>query len=189
MSKAFTKESDFTPEVEADDDDDESSLPSGFKNYMTPQGLKKLQDELYQIKHVERVKVTEVVSWAASNGDRSENADYHYGKKKLRELDRRIRYLTKRIESAEVVEYLKNSNKDKVFFGATVTVRNEDDSKNTYTIVGIDEIDLDKGRISWISPIANALVKAEIGDFVSFKTPKGIREIEVIDIQYLNFEI
>ncbi len=184
MSKAFTKETDS----ETEEEEKEESRPQGFKNYITPQGFKKLQNELHQLKHKTRPEVTAVVSWAASNGDRSENADYHYGKKKLREIDRRLRYLTKSLDSAEIIDYLKNAKKDQVFFGATVTVRNEDSTENVYTIVGIDEMDLDKGRISWHSPLASSLFKAAVGDFVSFKTPKGIREIEIIDVKYEEWE-
>lgn len=186
MSKAFTKETDF--ETEQDADEEEESRPLGFKNYITPQGFKKLQNELYDLKHKIRPEVTAVVSWAASNGDRSENADYHYGKKKLREIDRRLRYLSKSIDTAEIVDYLKNKGKTQVFFGATVSVRNEDNTENTYTIVGIDEMNLEKGRISWNSPIATALFKAEVGDFVSFKSPKGLREIEIVNVQYIEWE-
>jgi transcription elongation factor GreB len=180
MSKAFTKEPEGNEEEHEEED---SSLPAGVKNYMTPEGFKRLQDELSFLKHTERPKVTDVVAWAASNGDRSENADYLYGKRRLREIDRRIRYLTKRIDSAEVVQYTKNTS-DQIFFGATVTIRDEDDLEKTYSIVGFDEIDLDRGRISWVSPLANALFKARVGDFVSFKTPKGVREIEVVEIRY-----
>ncbi len=183
MSKAFTKENDgFEPDLDDDDEDDGAFTP-GFKNYMTPEGFKKLQDELQHLKQVERPKVCEVVTWAAGNGDRSENADYQYGKRRLREIDRRTRYLTKRIDSAEIVEYTKNTA-DQVFFGATVTIRDEDDSLKTYSIVGVDEIDLDRGRISWVSPLANALFKAKVGDWVTFKTPKGVREVEIVEVSY-----
>ncbi|MFN8391737.1 MAG: transcription elongation factor GreB [Bdellovibrionota bacterium] len=181
MSKAFTKEPDG--DLEDDDQEEEGTGPAGVKNYVTPEGLKMLQGELARLKYDERPKVTEVVAWAASNGDRSENADYHYGKRKLREIDRRIRYLTKRLDSAEVVEYTKNTS-DQVFFGASVTIRDEDDSLKTYAIVGFDEMDLDSGRISWVSPLANALFKARVGDYVTFKTPKGVREIEIVEISY-----
>jgi len=186
MSKAFTKED---PDVELDDEDEDetSPAPHGTKNYITPAGFKRLQDELYELKHVERPKVTEVVAWAAGNGDRSENADYQYGKRRLREIDRRIRFLTKRIDAAEIVEYTKNSS-DQVFFGATVTIRDEDDSLKTYSIVGIDESDLEKGKISWISPLANALFKARVGDWVTFKTPKGTREVEIVEVSYKPIE-
>lgn len=166
-----------------DDEELEENEALPYKNYMTPEGLKILQDELLFLKQVERPKVTEVVAWAASNGDRSENADYQYGKRKLREIDRRLHYLSKRIRSAEVVDYQKNTAQQ-VFFGATVTIKDEDGAEKTYSIVGADEIDLDKGRISWLSPIATALIKAQIGDFVSFRTPKGVREVEVIEINY-----
>lgn len=181
MSKAFTKEPD--PDLDLDDEEEEESTPRGVKNYITPAGFKKLQDELQHLKHVERPKVCDVVAWAASNGDRSENADYQYGKKKLREIDRRMRFLTKRLDSAEIVDYTKNTS-DQVFFGATVTIRDEDDNEKIYSIVGIDEIDLDRGRISWISPLANALFKARVGDWVTFKTPKGTREVEIVSISY-----
>jgi transcription elongation factor GreB len=185
MSKAFTKESDR----EDDDDGEETgpALPPGTKNYITPSGLKKLQDELRHLKTKERPHYVEIVSWAASLGDRSENADYLYGKRKLREIDRRIRFLGKRLDNIEVVDPTK-VKADSVRFGATVTIRDEDGSDKTYTIVGIDETDIDRGRISWISPLANALFKAQIGDYVTFKTPKGVREVEVVDIQYVAIE-
>jgi len=182
MSKAFTKEDSQTEEPDLDEDD--SDLPTaGFKNYMTPEGFKRLQDELAFLKHDERPKVCEVVAWAAGNGDRSENADYHYGKKRLREIDRRIRYLTKRIDSAELVEYTKNTSQQ-AFFGATVSIRDEDDTIKTYSIVGLDEIDLDRGYISWVSPLATALFKAQPGDWVSVKTPRGVKDVEVIEVAY-----
>lgn len=183
MSKAFTKEPDNLDEL--DDDEPERPQPAtGGKNYITPQGFKRLQDELNNLLHKERPAVTEVVAWAASNGDRSENADYKYGKQKLREIDRRIRFLTKRIDSAEIVDPTKNKS-EQVFFGATVTIRDEDDSLKTYSIVGVDEIDIDKGRISWVSPIASALLKATVGDWVTFRTPKGVREVEVVEVKYV----
>ncbi len=185
MSKAFTKED---VDTEHEDDEEESSpVPRGTKNYITPAGFKRLQDELHHLKHVERPKVTEVVAWAAGNGDRSENADYQYGKKRLREIDRRMRFLSKRIDSAEIVDYTKNPS-DQVFFGATVTIRDEDDSLKTYSIVGIDESDLEKGKISWISPLANALFKSRVGDWVTFKTPKGTREVEIVEVSYAPIE-
>src|SRR5258705_6859277 len=150
MSKAFTKESD------ADDGDDgldePQALPSGLKNYMTPPGHQRLQDELRQLSRVERPKVVETVSWAAGNGDRSENGDYIYGKKRLREIDRRIRFLTKRLESAEVVDPRQQKRRDQVFFGATVTYAAEDGTETTITIVGIDEADFARGQVSWVSP-------------------------------------
>jgi transcription elongation factor GreB len=181
MSKAFTKESD------SDDDDgldEPQALPSGLKNYMTPQGHQRLQDEFRQLVRVERPKVVETVSWAAGNGDRSENGDYIYGKKRLREIDRRIRFLTKRLESAAVVDPAQQKNHEQVFFGATVTYENSAGVENTVTIVGIDEADLEHGKVSWISPIARALLKAREGDTVELRTPAGPEAIEVISIRY-----
>lgn len=179
MSKAFTRE--------RDDDDDVEETPSGLqpgdKNYITPQGAKKLQDELRNLVTKERPAVTETVAWAAANGDRSENADYQYGKRKLREIDRRIRFLTKRIDSMVVVDptAIKDS---KVRFGATVGFRDEDDNLKTYSIVGVDEIDIPRGRISWRSPLGSALLTRSVGDIVSFRTPKGVQEIEITKIEY-----
>lgn len=182
MSKAFTKENDG--EDIPEDEEERSSIPAGGKNYISPAGFKRLQEEFYDLKHKQRPAMTETVAWAASNGDRSENADYHYGKRKLREIDRRLRYLSKQIDAAEVVDPLKIKS-DQVLFGATVTIRDEDDNERTYQIVGADEIDIDKGKISWISPLANALFKAKVGDWVTFRSPKGVREIEVVEIRYL----
>ncbi len=181
MSKAFTKESD------GDDDDgvdDAPALPGGVKNYITPAGFQRMQDEVRQLVRVERPKVVEVVSWAAGNGDRSENGDYLYGKKRLREIDRRIRFLTKRLEAAEIVDPRQQKTRDRVFFGSTVTYADEDGAERTVTIVGIDEADLDKGRVSWISPIARALLKAQEGDVVDLRTPVGVESIEVVTIRY-----
>ena len=152
-------------------------------NYITPAGLARLKDELHRLMRVERPVVVETVAWAAGNGDRSENGDYIYGKKRLRELDRRIRFLTKRLESAEVVDPAKQTRRDQVFFGATVTYA-KDDAEKTVTIVGIDEADLDHGQVSWISPVARALMKAREGDVVELRTPAGIEPIEVIEIRY-----
>lgn len=181
MSKAFTKE----PEGEEEEDREEAALPAGKKNYMTPGGAKRLQEELYNLKYKERPEVCKVVSWAAENGDRSENGDYIYGKKKLREIDRRLRFLAKRLDTVEVVDPLSIPHKDQVLFGATVTIRDEEGQEKTYSIVGIDETDLSKGRISWISPLATALLKAEEGDVVTFRSPKGLRELEILKIQYV----
>ncbi|CAA7621295.1 transcription elongation factor GreB [Magnetospirillum sp. SS-4] len=180
MSKAFTKESD------GDEDEDAlpKGLPPGAKNYMRPQGFQALRDELGQLMRVERPKVVEIVSWAAGNGDRSENGDYLYGKKRLREIDRRIRFLTKRLESAHVVDPARQTNRSQVFFGATVTYANSRDEEITVTIVGVDEADMDKGLISWVSPIARALLKATEGDSVGVRTPSGLDMIEVIEIRY-----
>ncbi|HEY0837216.1 MAG TPA: transcription elongation factor GreB [Azospirillum sp.] len=182
MSKAFTKESD------RDDDDDEGGgpppLPKGVKNYITPRGWQRLQDELKHLLRVERPKVVEVVSWAAGNGDRSENGDYIYGKKRLREIDRRIRFLTKRLEIAEVVDPAQQKNRDRIFFGATVTYANGRGEEHTITILGVDEADLGNGEVSWVSPIARALLKAQEGDVIELRTPAGLDEIEVIGIRY-----
>lgn len=167
-----------------EDEDDGPALPRGQKNYMTPAGHARLQDELTELVRRERPKVVEVVSWAAGNGDRSENGDYIYGKKRLREIDRRIRYLRKRLDIAEVVDPARQSNKDQVFFGATVTYANEDDEENTVTIVGVDEADLDEGKVSWVSPIARALLKAFEGDVVTVRTPSGPQPVEVVEIRY-----
>jgi transcription elongation factor GreB len=180
MSKAFVKE------TEAEDDlpEDSGTLPAGVRNYITPQGFQKLRDELQHLSRVERPKVVEVVSWAAGNGDRSENGDYLYGKKRLREIDRRIRFLTKRIEIAEVVDPALQKNRDQAFFGATVTYANEEGAERTVRIVGIDEADLSRGEVSWISPIAKALLKAREGDTVSVRTPAGPETVEVVRIRY-----
>ena len=182
MSKAFTKET----ETDDEDDlgDDIPALPAGAKNYMTQAGFEALRREYRELLHVERPKIVEVVAWAAGNGDRSENGDYLYGKKKLREIDRRVRFLSKRLEIAEVVDPAKRTNFDQVFFGATVTYAREDDSEHTVTIVGIDEADVDKGQVSWISPIARALLKARVGDTVDIRTPTGKETIEVLKISY-----
>ncbi len=181
MSKAFTKETDH----DADDEPDElDALPADVKNYMTPMGFAALQAELKALLYGERPKVVETVSWAAGNGDRSENGDYIYGKKRLREIDRRVRYLGKRLESAEVVDPVKQQELRQVFFGATVTYARADDSEHSVTLVGIDEIDVERGRISWISPMAKALMKAKIGDSVELKTPAGAETLEVVAIHY-----
>lgn len=182
MSKAFVKETDDdTVDLP---EDDAPAIPAGAKNYMTPAGHRRMQDELRQLVRHERPKTVEVVAWAAGNGDRSENGDYLYGKKRLREIDRRIRFLTKRLESAEVVDPARQTRRDQVFFGATVTYADRDGDERTVTIVGIDEADLDHGQVSWISPIARALLKAQEGDVVDLRTPSGIERIEVIEIRY-----
>ncbi len=187
MSKAFKKESD-TDEEEADAPESPDPLPQGFKNYVTPNGLMLLRDELDQLRRIQRPKVVEVVSWAAGNGDRSENGDYIYGKKRLREIDRRLRFLLKRIESAEVVDPARQTNHDRVFFGATVTYVDADGdvdaAEATLRIVGIDEASTARGEVSWVSPIARALMKAEEGDVVELRTPNGTRRIEVVKIAY-----
>jgi len=179
MSKAFTKESD------GDDEDlPEASLPAGTKNYITPAGLQRLQDELRQLTRVERPRVVETVAWAAGNGDRSENGDYIYGKKRLREIDRRVRFLVKRLEIAEVVDPMQQRNRAQVFFGATVTYVDSRDQERTIRIVGIDEARLEQAEVSWTSPIARALLKARVGDSVDVRTPGGSESIEVLRIAY-----
>jgi transcription elongation factor GreB len=181
MNKAFTKES------ENDDDDDGPSLPAlpaGGKNYITPQGHDRLRAELLHLIDEDRPKVVETVHWAASNGDRSENGDYIYGKKRLREIDRRIRFLTKRLEIAEVAEPALHHGSDQVFFGATVTYADEHGEERTVTIKGIDEADHAQGEVSWISPIARALLKAREGDVVKLVTPAGAHDIEILEVKY-----
>ncbi|MDP2256142.1 MAG: transcription elongation factor GreB [Polaromonas sp.] len=180
MNKAFTKETD------TDDDEDLSlpPLPAGGKNYITPRGYARLRDELLDLIDSERPKIVEVVHWAASNGDRSENGDYHYGKKRLREIDRRIRFLTKRLEIAEVSDPAVHHGNDQVFFGATVTYADDGGAEQTVTILGIDEADSALNQVSWISPIARALLKARVGDEVKLTTPAGIKDIEVVEVQY-----
>ena len=181
MSKAFTKEDD------AEDDggpEAAAALPAGAKNYMTPEGFARLQAEIRHLRRVERPKVVEIVAWAAGNGDRSENGDYIYGKKRLREIDRRLRFLSKRLEIAEVVDPALQKNRDKVFFGATVTYANGQGEERTVRIVGVDEARLEEGEVSWISPIARALIKAEEGDTVELRAPTGSETIEVLKIRY-----
>ena len=182
MSKAFTKEDD-SPET--DESEPADALPATLKNYMTPTGFAQLQAELRQLLYGERPKIVEIVSWAAGNGDRSENGDYIYGKKRLREIDRRVRYLAKRLESAEVIEPMAQQHLRQVFFGATVTYARADDSEHTVTLVGVDELDIERGKVSWISPIAKALLKARVGDVVEVKTPGGTEPLEVVTIRYI----
>ncbi len=181
MSKAFTRESDV---VDDEDEAPEAALPQGTRNYMTTRGHAALRAEFEQLVKIERPNLVQVVSWAASNGDRSENGDYIYGKKRLREIDRRIRFLTKRLETAVVVEPSAQENVEQVFFGATVSICDADGGESNYQIVGIDEANATEGRISWISPLAKALLKAREGDTVRFQSPAGWREIEVVEIRY-----
>ncbi len=185
MNKAFVRESDSE-----DDEELEPSLklPAGTRNYITPAGHVRLKSELEELVKRERPKVVEVVAWAASNGDRSENGDYIYGKRRLREIDRRIRFLTKRLDIAEIVDPLRQGDNDQVFFGACVTVADADGNENTYTIVGVDEADVARGRISWISPLARALIKSREGDSVRFQSPLGIREIDIVEVIYQSIE-
>jgi transcription elongation factor GreB len=183
MSKAFTREDD-APEEEFDGDDEQNPIPPGSKNYLTPAGWQRMRDELTWLVKTERPDVTAVVSWAAKLGDRSENADYQYGKKRLREIDRRIRYLTKRLEAAEVVDPATREETDQVFFGATVTYATASGEEQTVRIVGIDEMDPAQHYVSWISPIARALIKAREGDTVQLRTPGGDEEIEILEVRY-----
>jgi transcription elongation factor GreB len=182
MNKAFTRESDHEDDEELEAP---SPLPAGSKNYITPQGYTRLKTELKHLLDRERPDVVKAVSWAASNGDRSENADYIYGKRRLREIDRRIRVLTGRLDKAEVVDPAAREATDQVFFGATVTIAREDGSEQTFSIVGVDEIDTDRGRISWVSPMARALTRAHAGDTVSLRTPAGVESIELVEVSYL----
>jgi transcription elongation factor GreB len=168
-----------------DDDEDEGPpLPAGAKNYMTPAGRQRLVDELEHLWRVERPKVVETVAWAAGNGDRSENGDYIYGKKRLRQIDRRVRFLRKRLEIAEVVDPARQSRRDQVFFGATVTYVDGRDRERTVRIVGVDEARIERGEVSWTAPIARALMKAREGDTVEVRTPAGVETIEVVRIAY-----
>lgn len=182
MSKAFINEDaqDYDDDIEVEP----VALPSGMKNYMTTQGYYQLRAELDHLMNVERPQVVDTVSWAASNGDRSENGDYIYGKRRLREIDRRLRFLTKRLEIAEVVEPAQQPNRDQVFFGATVTYINLAGDEQTITIVGVDEADPLNNKISWISPVARALIRAHEGDSVAIRTPAGKDELEIIRVHY-----
>ena len=154
------------------------------RNYMTPQGYARLKSELGALAESERPELLKVIHWAASNGDRSENGDYIYGKKRLREIERRIRYLIKRLESAVVVDPAERGESDQVFFGATVTYTNAQGEEHTVSIVGFDEVDPARGRVSWISPIAKALLRRQTGDVVRFAAPGGIEELEITDVRY-----
>ena len=186
MNKAFTRERDGDDEDELDPS---PALPQGTRNYITPGGYARIKDELDHLLRVERPHVVEVVHWAASNGDRSENGDYIYGKRRLREIDRRIRFLTKRLDLAEVVDpAARQESLDQVFFGATVTIADENGDEQTYQIVGIDETDFSRNRISWVSPLARALIKAREADIVRFQSTAGMREIEVLSVEYVAIE-
>ncbi|MDP3613841.1 MAG: transcription elongation factor GreB [Rubrivivax sp.] len=183
MNKAFVKEA----EGDGDEDDGPPGLPPlpvGARNYLTPQGYRRLREELMQLLDEERPKIVEVVSWAAKNGDRSENGDYLYGKKRLREIDRRIRFLTKRLDIAEVADPSVHHGSDQVFFGATVTYANAAGQESTVRIMGIDEADNLAGDVSWVSPVARALIKAREGDEVTLVTPGGVEKLEIVQVQY-----
>ncbi len=182
MSKAFVQE-------RSDDDEEDlpglPQLPASTKNYLTPAGYRRLREEWLSLMDVERPKMVDIVHWAASNGDRSENGDYLYGKKRLREIDRRIRFLTKRLEMAEVVDPAVHHGSEQVFFGATVTYADDlDDREHTVTIMGVDEADSHQGQISWISPVARALLKNRVGDEVQLPTPAGVRTLEILEVRY-----
>jgi len=181
MNKAFVKESE-------QDEEDEApaalAIPAGTRNYLTPGGYAALRAELATLMNEERPAMVQVVSWAASNGDRSENGDYLYGKKRLREIDRRMRFLTKRLELAEVVNPAEQTNRDQVFFGATVVYFDKVGHEHTVTIVGVDEAEPLNGKISWISPVARALTRARAGDTISLRTPAGLDELEVLEVSY-----
>jgi transcription elongation factor GreB len=187
MSKAFTREND-----DADDDEELSALPAipaGTKNYMTPAGYRKLKEEYMHLLDVERPSVVQTVSWAAGNGDRSENGDYIYGKRRLREIDRRLRFLAKRMENSEVVDPVQRQGCEQVFFGATVTVCHEDGTERSYSIVGIDEADAGKGLISWVSPLARTLLKTRADDVVMLQLPGGAEELVVVEVSYRGIEL
>ncbi len=185
MSKAFTRENDAAPEEDVDADDVAApALPAGSKNYLTPEGYATLRSELLTLIDAERPKVVEVVSWAASNGDRSENGDYHYGKKRLREIDRRIRFLSRRLDVAAITDPSVHHGGDQVFFGATVTVADHDGDERTITIKGVDEVDPLRGEVSWVSPIASALLKSRVGDEVLVQTPNGPQRLDVVAVAY-----
>jgi transcription elongation factor GreB len=185
MSKAFTRETD-------DDDDDDVALPAipaGTKNYITPEGYRRLKAEYMELLDVERPALVQTVHWAASNGDRSENGDYIYGKKRLREIDRRLRFLAKRLENSEVIDPAQRQGCDQVFFGATVTVCHGDGTERTYSIVGIDEANASKGHISWVSPLARTLLKARADDAVVLQLPEGVDELVVVEVVYRHIEL
>jgi len=182
MNKAFTREVDR--EDEEDDDVAAPLLPLGAKNYITVAGYQRLREELMTLLDEERPKVVEVVSWAAKNGDRSENGDYLYGKKRLREIDRRIRFLTKRLDIAEVVDPSLHHGNEQVFFGATVRYASDHGEERTIRIIGVDEAESAQGEVSWIAPIARALLKARVGDEVRLTTPRGVEVLEVLEVRY-----
>ncbi|SFW32123.1 transcription elongation factor GreB [Nitrosovibrio sp. Nv17] len=186
MSKAFTREPNPADALDEDAIPDPSpAMPAGARNYITPHGHARLVDELAWLVHTERPRVTETVAWAAGNGDRSENGDYIYGKKRLREIDRRIRFLTRRLDAAELVDpAAPRDDGEQIFFGATVTFANPQGEERTVSIVGVDEIDTARGHISWISPMARALIKARQGDVVTLHAPGGTEELEILEVAY-----
>ena len=184
MNKAFTKESDREDDDAEGDDIAAPVLPPGAKNYMTPAGFQKLRTELMTLLDDERPKVVETVSWAAKNGDRSENGDYLYGKKRLREIDRRIRFITRRLDVAEVVDPSIHHGTEQIFFGASVRYANERGEERTIRIMGVDEAESERGDVSWVAPIARALLKSRVGDEVRLVTPGGLEKVEVLEVSY-----
>jgi transcription elongation factor GreB len=184
MNKAFTRESDRDDDSSDDPEADASVLPQGAKNYITAAGYRRLREELVALLDDERPKMVETVSWAAKNGDRSENGDYLYGKKRLREIDRRIRFLTKRLDIAAVVDPTVHQGNDQVFFGATVRFASDHGEERTIRILGVDEAESARGEVSWIAPIARALLKARVGDEVRLVTPRGVETIEILEVRY-----
>jgi transcription elongation factor GreB len=174
------------PTLRAEDDEESAAppIPAGSKNYITPAGFQRLKDEALQLLNNERPELVKVIQWAAANGDRSENADYIYGKRRLREIDRRIRFLTKRMDAAEVIDPGAREATDQVFFGATVTLADQEGRETRYTIVGIDEADATRGRISWVSPLARALLKRHEGERIVFQAPGGDRVLEIVAVEY-----
>lgn len=180
MSKAFTRETD----TEDDELELSAQLPVGVKNYITPNGYRKLKEELEHLWKIERPELVKTITWAASNGDRSENGDYIYGKKRLREIDRRVRFLRKRMEQAEVVDPAQRGACDQIFFGATVTVCDSNGCENTYSIVGVDEANVASGLISWVSPLARTLLKLHEGEVAVLRTPFGVQELEILAVIY-----
>ena len=180
MSKAFTKETDGEEQELPDEQD---PLPKGTKNYITPAGAERMRRELRKLLHEDRPEIVKVVQWAAGNGDRSENADYIYGKRRMREIDRRIRFLQRRLDNAEVIDPAAQTGDD-ARFGATVTVQDENGRERVYRIVGVDEIDAKRGRVSWVSPVGRALLKSRAGDTITVRTPAGDEDWEVVAVRY-----
>ena len=180
MSKAFTRENDS----EDDELEPSAELPVGVKNYITPNGYRRLKQESEQLWKVERPELVKTITWAASNGDRSENGDYIYGKKRLREIDRRVRFLRKRMEQAEIVDPAQRGTCEQIFFGATVTVCDSSGKENTYSIVGVDEANVGNGLISWVSPLARTLLKLRVGEVAILRTPLGVQELEILSVTY-----
>ncbi len=189
MSKAFTRENEDADDVEDEDSPSLPALPAGTKNYITPAGYQRLKSEYLHLLNDERPALVQTVSWAASNGDRSENGDYIYGKKRLREIDRRLRFLAKRLENSQVVDPAQRGECEQVFFGATVKICHGDGVERTYSIVGVDEANASKGHISWVSPLARALLKSREDDIVKLPLPEGVEELVVVEVVYQTIEL